>query len=150
MSKGQIQVNMGELVRLSQTARKDITAIDNALRLGAEAVAGTASGPWAGQAGDITRSHMQQFAGTRPVLTDRITRWANFLDFAASKYEEAESQIMTEIGRVNEMTVAALGARTVPKIDFAPTVFAANVPAFGATRTASGEADDAAGAAESS
>jgi len=106
MAKGSIQVNPAELTRLASAARSDISTIGNALRAGTAAIANTANGPWAGQAGDITRSKMAQFTGTHPVLVDRITEWANFLDWTAAQYSEVEESIHADIRRVGEITLS--------------------------------------------
>jgi len=112
MAKGSIQINPSELTRLASASRNDISAVGNALRAGTAAIANTANGPWAGQAGDIARSKMSQFTGTHSVLIDRITAWANFLDWAAAQYSETEEMIDADIRRIGEiaLVVPAIGA----------------------------------------
>lgn len=100
-----LQVNMDELLSAASATRGDIATISDTLSDGARAVSNTEAGPWVGPAGDALRGSMQQFISTQNILTDRLRKWADFLEWAANEYEAAEEKITSLAGTINDYEI---------------------------------------------
>ena len=103
-----IQIDPAELRRASSAVKKDVSSLQTSMDEARTAVTNTSGGSWGGQAGETTRTKMQQLTSTHVMLTERLERWAVFLENAAQQYESTETSINSMAEDVGSTPITSL------------------------------------------